>query len=350
MKPGGDPVPRSARPGLVSASPRSTRVAAYNAAETRRLFYQRLLELWRLFMADEAIYGSVDTLRNPWAAAVGRTVSFFQREAGFQAADLRTMSRWEAGYPDPPTYNPVRVGGLHNEPRAVATAHLSGPITYKQRIDAGWTPQEAERSAVASVITAAETQVAQAYDATLLIGLLTDPEVVAWRRVITEPACDRCIVLAGKLYRADTVTFTLPGEKRDERDHVLEGLMSAEIESLFKQGDNSVTAWGFRRHPRCDCLAEPVWLPPGKTAYDANRRGPTVINSDEAWARAQDFTRYNALRREARYWNVLLPFDLAEARRNPALLDEWRATLRWYQDRGRLDARTLTPVIPPSVA
>ncbi|MEV5542803.1 hypothetical protein AB0L13_38875 [Saccharopolyspora shandongensis] len=68
-------------------------------------------------------------------------------------------------------------------------------------------------------LTYASTEISDAARSAVQIAETAHPGAAGHERVVRLPACDRCIVLAGKFYRYST---------------------------------------GFLRHPRCDCTMVPV--------------------------------------------------------------------------------------------
>ncbi|MER5262259.1 hypothetical protein ABTZ99_09290 [Actinosynnema sp. NPDC002837] len=78
---------------------------------------------------------------------------------------------------------------------------------------------EARAIGLARLLTYVSTETADTARLALYVGSIVEPEVAGYERVVHLPACGRCILLSGRLYRYST---------------------------------------GFLRHPRCDCSMRPV--------------------------------------------------------------------------------------------
>jgi hypothetical protein len=92
-------------------------------------------------------------------------------------------------------------------------------IGVRRRLAAGMTPQEAMLGGLADMARYASTAISDAARSADRVGMTTHRGCVAYVRVVQLPACARCIVLAGQMYRYSE---------------------------------------GFLRHPNCDCQTLPL--------------------------------------------------------------------------------------------
>jgi hypothetical protein len=90
---------------------------------------------------------------------------------------------------------------------------------YQKAVAAGMPPSEARAIGLARLLTYVSTETADAGRLAHAAAALAEPDVAGYERIVVLPACGRCILLAGQLYRYST---------------------------------------GFLRHPRCDCQMKPV--------------------------------------------------------------------------------------------
>lgn len=294
MKPGGDTLDAAARANLADGP--EAFWTEWNRTLKREL-HARHIQSW-LALMDPA---DIDRGRVRWGRAFADLVAFYQAEAEYLALDYYAETARLAE--QEPVLKAVTEDGVEWL-RAYNAAQVAGPITMKQRVTNGWAERDAFTSALKAVLRSSDDAYQRAYDRTVTEALLSDTRVVGWRRVIIPPSCSRCSALAGRMYRGESVAF--------------------------------------RRHPGCDCGMQAVWLAPGRTLYDYNRRGASVLADSQRgrtlWRESNVVTRYQALRREARYNETHLPFGLAEARANPDMLDAWRDRLGWYGRATRPDA------------
>lgn len=86
-------------------------------------------------------------------------------------------------------------------------------------MNAGAQPSVAMSQGLNALLRYAHTEVADAGRMAVQTQIVSDPGIAGHERVVHLPACDRCIILAGKFYRYST---------------------------------------GFQRHPMCDCTMRPV--------------------------------------------------------------------------------------------
>jgi hypothetical protein len=92
-------------------------------------------------------------------------------------------------------------------------------IGVRRRLTAGLPPEEAMLGGLADMARYASTAVADTARSADQVAMAANRDCVAYMRVVQLPACSRCIVLAGEMYRHST---------------------------------------GFLRHPNCDCQTLPL--------------------------------------------------------------------------------------------
>ncbi|MET9550541.1 hypothetical protein ABZY36_35350 [Streptomyces sp. NPDC006627] len=97
-------------------------------------------------------------------------------------------------------------------------------IGVQRRLSAGMAPEQAMIGGLADMARYTATAVVDTARSSVQVAMAADRQCVAYTRVVTLPACSRCIVLSGQQYRYSE---------------------------------------GFLRHPNCDCqtvpLREPEW-------------------------------------------------------------------------------------------
>lgn len=141
-------------------------------------------------------------------------------------------------------------------------------IGVQRRLAAGMTGEQAMLGGLADMARYTATAIADAGRSSDQVGMAADRQCVAYVRVVTLPACSRCIVLSGQMYRYSE---------------------------------------GFLRHPNCDCqtvpLREAEWadVPTPKQMYarmsEAERRRVfTVAGADAIEAGADVGQVVNARR------------------------------------------------------
>ena len=93
--------------------------------------------------------------------------------------------------------------------RIAALLQLTGPITVKQRIAAGDSPEVAAQSAFTRTLRGTGSEVLNAGRSSLTEQMGADDRVVGWQRVTSATACEFCTMIAsnGAVFRDDTVDF-----------------------------------------------------------------------------------------------------------------------------------------------
>ncbi|WNV82221.1 hypothetical protein [Umezawaea sp. Da 62-37] len=97
---------------------------------------------------------------------------------------------------------------------------LDFAVGYLRRaLDLGAPPSEARTIGLHRLLTYVSTEVADTGRLAVQVAAIVEPEIAGYERTVVLPACGRCVILSGRLYR-------------------------------YSQG--------FLRHPRCDCGMRPV--------------------------------------------------------------------------------------------
>jgi hypothetical protein len=110
-------------------------------------------------------------------------------------------------------------GGLAPDGGPLETLLFLPAIGVRRRLAAGMTGAEAMLGGLADMSMYAATAVGDTARASAQVAMAADRKVVAYTRVVTLPACSRCIILAGQQYAYSE---------------------------------------GFLRHPNCDCQTVPL--------------------------------------------------------------------------------------------
>ncbi|ONI92855.1 hypothetical protein ALI22I_01365 [Saccharothrix sp. ALI-22-I] len=125
---------------------------------------------------------------------------------------------------------------------------------YYRRARAADVPEtEARALGLARLLTYVSTETADTARLALHVGSVVEPDIAGYERVVHLPACGRCILLSGRLYRYSA---------------------------------------GFLRHPRCDCSMRPVtseqWREGGKSrSPQALFDGMTRAHQDHAFGKGE---------------------------------------------------------------
>jgi hypothetical protein len=114
---------------------------------------------------------------------------------------------------------PQGFSGVASDGRPLDTLLQSPVVATKMAISRGVGTFRAMATGEATLEMTLRTQIADAGRVADGVAMVTLPEIAGYERVVHLPACGRCIILAGRLYRWST---------------------------------------GFARHPQCDCTMEPV--------------------------------------------------------------------------------------------
>ncbi|MFF0277458.1 hypothetical protein [Streptomyces sp. NPDC004330] len=110
-------------------------------------------------------------------------------------------------------------GGIAPDGGPLETLLYLPAIGVQRRLAAGLPPDQAMIGGLADMARYAATSIADAGRSADQVGMATQRNCVAYMRVVTLPACSRCIVLSGQTYRYSE---------------------------------------GFLRHPNCDCQTLPL--------------------------------------------------------------------------------------------
>ena len=114
----------------------------------------------------------------------------------------------------------------------------TAPVVVKRGIAAGRTVEDAAAAGGALVEHIVRTEVADAGRGSAEAAIRLEPQIVGWERYVNLPACGRCIILAGRVYR------------RSE---------------------------AFLRHPSCDCSHRPLT---SREARDDTEQEPSQLFRD----------------------------------------------------------------------
>lgn len=137
-------------------------------------------------------------------------------------------------------------GGVASDGQPLATLLHLPVIEAKTRIAAGQTAVDALAAAGKTLEGIVLTQVHDAGRAATAVAMVADPNVIGYVRELRGASCDRCIVLAGRIYKHSQ---------------------------------------GFLRHPRCDCQMRPI------TKDEFNAHKESVVNDPKQ--------AFNAMSKEA---------------------------------------------------
>jgi hypothetical protein len=136
----------------------------------------------------------------------------------------------------------------------VLDALMDFAFGYYRRARAADVPEtEARALGLAKLLTYVSTETNDTARLALHVGAVVEPDIAGYERVVTLPACGRCILLSGRLYRYST---------------------------------------GFLRHPRCDCSMRPVtseqWREGGTSrSAPALFDGMTRAQQDKAFGKGE---------------------------------------------------------------
>ncbi|MCW2904916.1 MAG: hypothetical protein JWO67_7181 [Streptosporangiaceae bacterium] len=117
------------------------------------------------------------------------------------------------------TVNPTSLVGVASDGRGLESLLQTPMIDTFADIQRGVTAEDALRSGLHRLVTITSTEVADAGRVATGLAVTADRAISGYVRIVTLPACGRCILLAGREYSHST---------------------------------------GFLRHPRCDCTMRPL--------------------------------------------------------------------------------------------
>jgi hypothetical protein len=162
---------------------------------------------------------SLEDIRGSWAGQLGRLIAVVLAAQLVAAGQSEQWLRGIRGLGDP-------VGRIRPEAFTGASdgRDLAGLLMYPawvalHALTLGVLPNRALARGATWADFLVKTQVADAGRAADSVAMVARPEIAGHERVVHVPACSRCVILAGRLYRWST---------------------------------------GFERHPGCDCTMEPV--------------------------------------------------------------------------------------------
>ena len=138
--------------------------------------------------------------------------------------------------PDPvAVIGPTSFAGHTSAGLDLGEALDSAPIRIKQSLLAGKTLPQAAADGLAQALMIAATEVADAGKGSMEAGIRLEPQIVGYERYVNLPACSRCILLAGRVYKKSTA---------------------------------------FQRHPNCDCAHRPLT---SREARDSTEQEPSEL-------------------------------------------------------------------------
>ncbi|MEV4312995.1 hypothetical protein [Actinocrispum sp. NPDC049592] len=121
---------------------------------------------------------------------------------------------------------------------------------YRRALALGVPESEASAIGLSRLLTYTATEISDTARLAVTAASVADPRIAGYERIVHLPACGRCILLAGRLYRFST---------------------------------------GFARHPRCDCGMRPVTRTQWESHRDNNPRalfaGMTHAEQDKAFGK-----------------------------------------------------------------
>jgi hypothetical protein len=189
------------------------------AQRLARSVADRLQERWALIDSSD-ITASWATL----LAGAVRVVAAGQALAAIQAEEYVTAVTNTAASA---ALNPAGFAGTAADGRDLATLLTLPVITAKTAIAAGQPVSDALSRGAAQLLMFSTTEVTDAGRLATGAAITARPKAYGHVRVVSPPACGRCIVLSGRVYRWSE---------------------------------------GFQRHPRCDCSMQPVASAEAKAA------------------------------------------------------------------------------------
>lgn len=198
-----------------------------------------------------------DDIGGSWAAMVPRaaTVVAAAQLAAALGASEYLDELLGAAAPAVAAVAPQALSGVASDGRSLDTLLAQPAVTALTRIKRGTPPGRALAAGRWQLDNLARTQALDAGRAAEQVGMAARPRVVAYTRVVTRPACARCVVLAGREYAWST---------------------------------------GFKRHPQCDCRMLP--LRPGEAR---DRVGTDPRDMFDAMSRAEQDRRFGRHAAEA---------------------------------------------------
>ncbi|MFF4417083.1 ADP-ribosyltransferase [Streptosporangium sp. NPDC001559] len=175
-----------------------------------------VIGLWRR-LAQDALTAS-------WTAGIGQSIVDTVTQAQVQAAAqapvyLEELAAAQGVLSDAAQLVPEAFGGIASDGRPLDTLLYLPVILFKRLLSTGKHPQEAMVQATNFLAAITATQVADAGRGAVNVGVTATRSWVTYVRVVSLPACARCIILAGREYSWST---------------------------------------GFQRHPACDCEMRPL--------------------------------------------------------------------------------------------
>lgn len=184
---------------------------------SQRRLIEAIQRIWRALSAATV----ADDLEGEAGAAILALVVAEQISvsAGAQAFVEAAMAAQGGRAAPEASLVPGAFAGISPDGGPLETLLFLPAIGVRRRLAAGSSPGEAMLGGLADMARYASTTIADTARSSAQVAMAADRQVVAYTRVVTLPACSRCIVLAGQQYAYSE---------------------------------------GFERHPNCDCQTLPL--------------------------------------------------------------------------------------------
>jgi hypothetical protein len=186
--------------------------------------------LWRQVDPDRITESWVELLPQAVTITTAGQVATSTQATEYVSAQVRQ----QGVEPEPEgKVNPLAFAGAAADGRPLESLLVLPAIAAKLRIARGLAPKDALLSGLGSLISMTSTEVADAGKQATQVALTADTTVKGYTRVVTLPACSRCIILGGRTYKWNS---------------------------------------GFLRHPGCDCTHQPF-----TSTENAIAQGPNAL-------------------------------------------------------------------------
>lgn len=164
----------------------------------RAITIRELLRLWPALDPER-----LDATFAPWSTAVNALVQKrYDNSAGLAGRYFSAIRAEAIGQSAPA----MLAAGLPARQRAI-TLLVSGPVSIKKFTARGLDPAAAARQAFTTHSGAVSRLVLAGGRDTLLASVRGDRRAEGWQRITSGNACEFCEMLAGNVYKEDTVDF-----------------------------------------------------------------------------------------------------------------------------------------------
>jgi hypothetical protein len=159
---------------------------------------RRVEALWRQVDPDRITESWVELLPQAVTITTAGQVATSTQATEYVSAQVRQ----QGVEPQPEgKVNPLAFAGAAADGRPLESLLLLPAIAAKLRIAQGLAPKDALLSGLGSLISMTSTEVADAGKQATQVALTADTTVKGYTRVVTLPACSRCIILGGRTYK-----------------------------------------------------------------------------------------------------------------------------------------------------